>query len=176
MRMLQHPVLSARGCGDICTVRAPVAAWTPIDSCSVCQQAEDADMPLQRCLRVGTIPVRPRTMGPDNESAPNNSRIWGLTCNLCGEAHAACTVDASGHHSLYQRPQVLVMHRALQLCESASIAPKVHGLRTASKSASANTASDNDDARCSIVYNAKHRPALSDQQAEQALLAREGLT
>ena len=90
-------------------------------------------MPLQRCLTVGKIPVNTPDRGPSYESTPKNNRIWGLTCNLCSEAHAACAVDASGHHSLYQRPQVLVMHRALQLCESASVTPKVHGLQTTIK-------------------------------------------
>ena len=61
---------------------------------------------------------------------PTNEGNWRPTCNLCGKAHAAGAVDASGHHSLHEWSQVLVMHRALQLCESASVAPKVHGLQT----------------------------------------------
>ena len=52
-----------------------------------------------------------------------------LTCNLCGKTHTSRAMNTSGHHSLHQWPQILVMHRALHLCESASIAAKVHGLQ-----------------------------------------------
>ena len=82
------------------------------------------------------------------------------TCNLCGKAHAAGAVDASGHHSLHERAQVLIVHRPLQLCEPASVAPKVHGLQTITISRVMNRARDH--AHLTLTFRAHRSSHMPD--------------
>lgn len=63
------------------------------------------------------------------------------TCHLRSEAHTAGTVYAARHDCLYERPQILVLHCALDLRETPPIATEYHRLHSQMKLVNLSTAS-----------------------------------